>query len=877
MSSCCCLAGLPPKAKDAGTSRVVLDVGGKRFTTARTTLTKGRAAGSLLAEIIEGPAEDDGVYFLDRDGQHFNVILNYLRHGPENFVMPETETARLTLLGEAKTLRLQELTELLETRPKTSGSDGTGNMSVMPVHRGAPFPGNEFERMAKLKSLNVLDTQNKDTEFDAITRVVAAIIQVPICLVSLVAEDRQWFKSKCGLDADQTDRSMSFCAFTLVPEALSDASVLVVPDATKDTRFMNNPLVTGEPNIRFYGGCPLITSEGLRMGSLCAIAPFPRTMNPQEVGLLINFAYLTAQALERKQLSESPQDDALMDPDEDLNFLGGTLRREAMKDDLKTAVVLVWARPDSMDWPLVYANEVWSELTGVRVIPPSSFPARVMIDMKIPTSSNGNSLWDHLRLNSSRGSDTVFELWKMVQKAMTSTRRDQMPMGFATSGHVRTMTKNRLSRMNVSCRFMPAELPISESSAAVKATGLDTCIRRWDRPAGWADGHWLFMQMVVDSSESNEPSFSSAAQGIPPAVPRLPTVPEFNSAETGQSSQAVSREKLNTKPPRAPFEDVRLIRLVGQGSFGSVYFSLWSGAAVAVKIIKSEAKSEEEASEDKHHFEAVLSASISHPNLVQTFKHGTRNVMQSPDGEDGQAAEPTIMSIVETWIVQEWCDGGTLRSKCKLPRVDGQPLVEGVEMLLEIARAGAYLHDLGIIHGDLTANNVLLKSAPVPKGFTCKVCDFGLARVLDGEDQEIITQTMGTVTHMPPELFALQKDKCKLTQKADVYALGVISCHLMTGKEPFSGLSAPQVVVQVARGKRPTLPEDSAQEIKDIVSACLEMQTEKRATFASCVTNFQEYLTAIGGEEVSLQLFIDPYRRCWTDPIHKAHHDLGRT
>ena len=131
-------------------------------------------------------------------------------------------------------------------------------------------PPDEDKRLQALCDLNILDTQPEE-RFDRITRLAQRTFAVPIALVSLIDANRQWFKSKQGLDAAQTPRSISFCGHTI----LSDEP-LVVPDATKDPRFADNPMVTGEPRIRFYAGWPLHAPDGSRIGTLCLIDVKPR-------------------------------------------------------------------------------------------------------------------------------------------------------------------------------------------------------------------------------------------------------------------------------------------------------------------------------------------------------------------------------------------------------------------------------------------------------------------------------------------------------------------------------------------------------------------------------------------------------------------------
>ena len=134
----------------------------------------------------------------------------------------------------------------------------------------APIPANETERMATLHMFAILDTE-KDSGFDIITDFVAQRFDVPIALISLVDTERQWFKSSCGLEASETQRDLAFCGYTI----LSD-DVLYIPDATKDERVRDNALVTGDMNIRFYCGAPLIAQNGHRLGSLCLIDTKPR-------------------------------------------------------------------------------------------------------------------------------------------------------------------------------------------------------------------------------------------------------------------------------------------------------------------------------------------------------------------------------------------------------------------------------------------------------------------------------------------------------------------------------------------------------------------------------------------------------------------------
>jgi GAF domain-containing protein len=140
----------------------------------------------------------------------------------------------------------------------------------------APLPTHETERLAALKSYHVLDTAAEQS-YDDIIALAAQTCEVPIAMVSLVDEARQWFKSKVGLEQQQTSREVAFCA-----HAILQHEPFIVRDAVKDSRFAENPLVTGEPHIRFYAGFPLINPEGLALGTLCVVGRQPRQLSPEQ-------------------------------------------------------------------------------------------------------------------------------------------------------------------------------------------------------------------------------------------------------------------------------------------------------------------------------------------------------------------------------------------------------------------------------------------------------------------------------------------------------------------------------------------------------------------------------------------------------------------
>src|SRR5262245_3655836 len=158
----------------------------------------------------------------------------------------------------------------------------------------------EFNEKARVQALNkykILDT-DPEKAFDDLTILAAHICQTPVALISLIDSDRQWFKSKVGIDVTETPREVSFCAV-----AIQQPSLFIVPDATKDPRFSTNPFVVSDPKVRFYAGAPFTSSDGHPLGTLCVVDLVPRQLTPsQENALLALSRQVQAQFELRKNL-----------------------------------------------------------------------------------------------------------------------------------------------------------------------------------------------------------------------------------------------------------------------------------------------------------------------------------------------------------------------------------------------------------------------------------------------------------------------------------------------------------------------------------------------------------------------------------------------
>jgi GAF domain-containing protein len=180
-----------------------------------------------------------------------------------------------------------------------------------------PVPVSEKKRLKVLWQYDVLDTMPEEV-FDDLTELAARICDAPIALITLVDENRQWFKAKVGVTINETSRDISFCG-----HAISQTDLFIVPDATKDKRFSNNPLVVSDPKIRFYAGAPLITPDGHALGTLCVIDNKPRELRPAQKQALRVLARHVMTQLELRHRSNQ--------------LAHADTERQKMQDDLRDA------------------------------------------------------------------------------------------------------------------------------------------------------------------------------------------------------------------------------------------------------------------------------------------------------------------------------------------------------------------------------------------------------------------------------------------------------------------------------------------------------------------------------------------------------------
>lgn len=833
--------------------RVKFVVRGEQFTTSVNTLRS--FPGSVLAQ----KAEDGKLSIdLDLDPRAFQWLLNFLRDGAEDFVQPQSKELRRDLLHLAEELHLPALTKLLNGESSTPAAKSPppaeeAQTSDGATFKTAPHPRNEANRLAALQELNVLQTDNHDPHYDALTRIVCAMLDLPIALISLLDADQQWFKSRCGLEADGTPRDVSFCSWTLVPEDPKRAAMMVVEDADRDLRFASNPLVTGPPYVKFYAGAPLVNSEGYRLGTLCCIDNVPRSLPPCHLTLLMNLAQLTVQALEENHLGpdENCDFDELLDDDsiESLDFLdftAGKLRKQRMFEAKSEITLLVWASWDSMDWPILYAGRHWTNLTGIMVVPPRKFPG-----MPVVQDSQGQvldaSLWTHLEIPDI-STELVRNAWSWIGGGLPKGQNQPghsaggLPVTFAISARVSSQVSGPGSGEAVSCRFSPGNSPLDANASAIRLPFQYSGQKdgsSFSYP-GLPPGFPYFVTLTVTSHEDcgteqlNEHYAEPVVRQMGRAMTEVanfkqkasrfereisigylshPSVDSLNSpvhnriSRQGGGGRNSSALLDPSRPPDGPFKDVRLLRVVQRSRLGSTFFGLWSGAAVMVKVIE-----QGEGSKLRAGFEGALSFRISHPNLVQTFRW-------SCQGKD-------------TWILQEWCDGGNLRRHCKVPRTEGPGLREALKIAVEVANGIGYMHERGIAHGCLSVRTVLLKTQSSDKGYICKVSEFGLAKVeLEGSS----------------------------LMQADVLAYGEVFYHVLTGQALGEPLGTAKPIVAKMLHRVPA-------SVSELCLRCIEEDSQLRPSMADVLTSITSILEELDGmakkeeAEAVEKEHKDPYR-----------------
>jgi len=223
----------------------------------------------------------------------------------------------------------------------------------------APIPADEAERLADLQALAILDTPGEE-RFDAIVRLAQQLFEVPAAYIALIDSNRQWFKAKCGVTVDETGREVSFCGYAILEDQL-----MIVPDARLDRRFNDNPLVIGEPYVRFYAGHPLAGRRGFNVGTLCLVDREPRTLSDRQQVLLKSLAQMAEEQLHLVDLVATQRE--LLETQAQLlqtqQRLAGELREA--EDYVRSLLPApLKSEPIRTDWTYVPSSQLGGDLFG---------------------------------------------------------------------------------------------------------------------------------------------------------------------------------------------------------------------------------------------------------------------------------------------------------------------------------------------------------------------------------------------------------------------------------------------------------------------------------------------------------------------------------
>lgn len=201
--------------------------------------------------------------------------------------------------GGHRRVRMSAVTQLLAEKGQRQRDAA---VVVSPAHpeflpapaQGFPVPANERARLAAVRASRLVDSE-PEPAFDRLTWLATQVTDCPVALMTVLTSQRQWFKSRIGFDMAETPRAWAFCSY-----AITHNGLFMVEDATRDVRFAANPLVTGEPQIRFYGGVPLRDAGGHALGTLCVIDSEPRRLRDREMKALTELAAIASDELQRR-------------------------------------------------------------------------------------------------------------------------------------------------------------------------------------------------------------------------------------------------------------------------------------------------------------------------------------------------------------------------------------------------------------------------------------------------------------------------------------------------------------------------------------------------------------------------------------------------
>jgi len=323
--------------------------------------------------------------------------------------------------------------------------------------------------------------------------------------------------------------------------------------------------------------------------------------------------------------------------------------------------------------------------------------------------------------------------------------------------------------------------------------------------------------------------------------------------------------------------DIKTLQMLGEGTFGKVYKGIWRGTVVAVKTLVLPANmSGAEKREKMAIMEAAISSSLSHPNIVQTYTYAVKpmrdnvrlevdpNLIISANASSAVLDRNTLdtsneaskgIHSFEVRLVLEYCDKGNLRDAIDqgVFFCDNGLNYRGIlDTALDIAKAMLHLHSCNVLHGDLKARNVMMKSSGADdRGVQAKVGDFGLSIKMDHMETHVSSMFQGTLTHMAPEIML----HGHVSKAADVYAFGITLYELFTGGQPFKGVARALLGHAITKeNKRPSFSPITPLAYKQLAEQCWHKNPALRPTFEDILTRLSTIRNEVPGMSPPLKI-----------------------
>lgn len=743
---------------------------------------------------------------------------------------------------------------------------------------------------------------------------MSSIFHTPVALVSLSYAEEQWCKSVAGpMETRSADRKQSCCNRIQVSDT---PEVLVVEDLLADARFSENMFIKTEPHLRFYAGAPLVGSTGHRYGTLCILDIKPRSFPSDLLNTLVNFAELATRELEQgnfdapyeiQHLGDIAQRTKL-DYEEpvallDLDVKGWPLLycnkywnqqlsgRLSDNDGSGNREAALCSDDMSPFWDLFTCVDPEDIARDV----PAALQSRHPVKLKVRWKKGGEGVQQELRVLLRHASDIIAG---NIPVGIPGFVPFSTQLGTTGADGAELPNRDNLWFATLHSPASPGSSPTASGGRSLAATSFKSASTSGSTTptspsAKTGNGAAYESQSDRSSADSQKRESFELQRETPKGVvdarlqqpfarpkKKLQEEEEMKVAAAAPKLAGFSYKELLPYQMILPerYSDMQLGPLLCSASFARIHRAVWRGSVFAVKLMEFPEDSSCWEDAERAVIEGTLSVELQHPNIVQTFDFCRWRKAVQPDvsgalgstAGGGSWSTPTapLQELDCVWIVQELCTAGKLgdaleRGWLRKWRAFDAPIdmVAYLHTAADIASALGFLHSKGIIHGDLTYNNVLLTSPPPPqdqentngsavaapsticvdpRNFVAKLADFGLARV--AQEASMSTRLYGTVSHMPPELLA----KGVLSLATDMYSFGVILWEMYTGVRAWCGQGQDQIVDAVCHGRGlRNLPENDTHApgaLRSLVKRCLDYDSKKRPSAAEAWVEVQAML-----------------------------------